>query len=91
QNYGNMQMDAQVSGTALTLGSDSIPVSAMAYSLASDLTGSAALSGSAATLSSFDLGSGSSSSKSIYFQLTPPTGLPAGTYTGTLTVAAISG
>jgi hypothetical protein len=91
QNYGNMQMDAQVSGTALTFSSNSISVGAMAYSLASDLSGSSALTGSAATLSSFDLGSGSSSAKSIYFQLTPPTGLPAGTYTGTLTVAAISG
>lgn len=91
QNYGNVQMDSQVSGTALTYSSSSIPVSAMAYSLASDLSGPAALSTSAATLSSFDLASGASSSKSIYFQLTPPEGLPAGTYTGTLTVAAVSG
>ncbi|MHB1261913.1 MAG: hypothetical protein ACYC2H_09390 [Thermoplasmatota archaeon] len=91
QNYGNVQMDSQVSGTALTLGSDSIPVSAMAYSLSSDLSGSAALSGSATTLSAFDLASGASSSKDVYFQLTPPTGLPAGTYTGALTVTAVSG
>lgn len=91
QNYGNVQMDSQISGTDLTLASDSIPVSAMAYSLSSDLSGSAALSGSATTLSSFDLSSGASSSKSVYFQLTPPTGLPSGTYTGTLTVTAVSG
>ena len=92
QNYGNMQMDAQVSGTALTLDVDnSIPVSAMDYGLNSGLSDAADLSGSAATLSSFNLASGSSSSKSIYFQLTPPEGLAPGTYTGTLTVAAISG
>lgn len=92
QNYGNMQMDAQVSGTALTLDVDNvIPVSAMDYGLDSGLSDAAALSGSAATLSSFDLASGSSSSKSVYFQLTPPEGLAAGTYTGTLTVAAVSG
>ncbi|MFA5945208.1 MAG: spore coat protein U domain-containing protein [Candidatus Thermoplasmatota archaeon] len=91
QNYGNVQMDSQISGTALSFSSNSMPVGSLAYSLASDLSGSAALTGSAVTLSSFDLGSGASSSKNVYFQLTPPEGLPAGTYTGTLTVAAISG
>ena len=91
QNYGNVQMDAQVSGTALTLDVDnSIPVSAMEYGLDSGLSDAAALSGSAATLSTFDLASGASSSKSLYFQLTPPEGLAPGTYTGTLTVTAIS-
>jgi hypothetical protein len=92
QNYGNVQMDAQVSGTALTLDADnSIPVSAMEYGLDSGLSDGAALSGSAATLSAFDLASGASSSKSLYFQVTPPEGLAPGTYAGTLTVAAISG
>jgi hypothetical protein len=43
------------------------------------------------TLSSFDLAAGASSSKTTYFQLTAPSGLPAGTYTGTLTVTAVSG
>lgn len=92
QNYGNVQMDAQVSGTALALDQDnSIPVGAMAYGLDSGLSDAAALSGSAATLSGFDLGSGSASSKSIYFRLTPPEGLAPGDYAGTLTVAAVSG
>ena len=91
QNYGNMQMDAQIQGTALTLSSSSIPVDAIDYSLDSGLASPADLGTSAATLSTFNLAAGASSSKSIYFQLTPPEGLPPGTYTGTLTVAAISG
>jgi hypothetical protein len=91
QNYGNQQMDTQVSGTDLTYSSSTIPVDSVAYSLASDMSSPASLSGSAATLSSFNLASGASSSKTTYFQLTAPTGLPAGTYTGTLTVSAVAG
>jgi hypothetical protein len=91
QNYGNQQMDTQVSGTALTFSGNTIPVGSIAYSLSSDMSGSTALTGSAATLSSFDLASGSSSARTTYFQLTAPTGLPPGSYTGTLTVAAVAG
>lgn len=91
QNYGNLPMNLQVSGTALTLSSDTIPVGSIAYSLASDMSGSAALTGSAVTLSTFELAAGSSSTKNTYFQLTVPNGLPAGTYTGTLTATAVAG
>lgn len=91
QNYDNQRIDTQVSGTDLTYSSSSIPVADVAFGLASDLTGSTALATSAATLSSYDLVTGASSSRAIYFQLTAPTGLPAGTYTGTLTVTAVAG
>jgi hypothetical protein len=59
------------------------------------MSGSSALTGSAATLSSFDLAAGASSSANLYWQLTVPDGssqwIPSGTYTGTLTVGAVSG
>jgi hypothetical protein len=96
-NRGNTQMDVAVSGTALTLASPSasIPVSAMSYSVNSDMSSSTALSGTPATLTSFDLGSGASSSKTLYLRLTAPSVdsqyLPAGSYTGTLTVTAAAG
>jgi hypothetical protein len=96
-NKGNAQMDTQVSGTALTLGSPSasIAVGNVAYSLSSDMTSPTALTGSAVAISAFDLASGASSAKTLYLQLTAPSAasqyLPAGTYSGTLTVTAVSG
>jgi hypothetical protein len=93
-NYGNVQIDTQVSGTDLTFSSSTISVGDVAYSLNSDMTSSSALTGSAVTLSSYNLAPASGASKSVYFQLTPTIpagGLPVGTYTGTLTVAAVSG
>lgn len=96
-NKGNAQIDAQVSGTALTLSSPSasIAVGNIAYSLSSDMSSSSALTGSAVAITAFDLASGASSAKTLYLQLTAPTAasqyLPAGTYSGTLTVTAVSG
>jgi hypothetical protein len=96
-NKGNAQIDTQVSGTALTLASPaaSIAVGNVAYSLNSDMTSSTALTGSAAGIGAFDLASGASSAKTLYLQLTAPSAasqyLPAGTYSGTLTITAVSG
>lgn len=96
-NKGNAQMDAQVSGTALTLSSPaaSIAVGNVAYSLNSDMSSGTALSGSATAITAFDLAPGASSARTLYLQLTAPTAasqyLPAGTYSGTLTVTAVSG
>lgn len=96
-NAGNAQIDTQVSGTALTLASPaaSIAVSNVKYSLSSDLSGSTSLSGSAAAITAFNLAAGASSAKTIYLQLTVPSAasqyLPAGTYTGTMTITAVSG
>ncbi|HEV8358979.1 MAG TPA: hypothetical protein VGR28_00845 [Candidatus Thermoplasmatota archaeon] len=96
-NAGNVQIDAQVSGTDLAHDTESasIDVGNMAYSTASDMSGSAALGSGATTLSSFNLAKGASSSKDLYWQLTVPDGadqwVPSGDYTGTLTVAAVSG
>lgn len=97
QNYGNVQIDAQISGTDLTLTSPSatIGVANVKWSLSSDMSSSTAMSTTAATISSFDLAKGASSSKSIYVQLVAPSGsaqyVPAGTYSGTVTVTAVSG
>jgi hypothetical protein len=93
-NYGNMQIDTQVSGTDLTGSGATLSVGDIAYSLTSGMASPAALTGSAATLSSYNLAPASGAAKDLYFQLTPTTpagGLPAGDYTGTLTVTAVSG
>lgn len=94
-NYGNMQIDTQVSGTDLTgPSSTTLSVGDITYSLTSGMASPGTLTGSAATLSSYNLAPASGASKDVYFQLTPTTpagGLPAGDYTGTLTVTAVSG
>jgi hypothetical protein len=93
-NYGNMQIDTQVSGTDLTYGGTTIAVGDITYSLTSGMASPAALTGSAATIGSYDLAPASGAAKDLYFKLTPTTpanGLPAGDYTGTLTVTAVSG
>ena len=93
-NYGNMQIDTQVRGTDLTGSSATIAVGDIAYSLSSGMTSPGTLTTSAATLSSYNLAPASGAAKDLYFQLTPTTpadGLPAGDYTGTLTVTAVSG
>ena len=95
QNYGNAQMDVQVSGTALSYNANTITVGSLAYSLNSDMSASSALTGSAATITTFDLAKGASSTKNLYVQLTAPAAssqhVPADAYTGTLTVAAVAG
>lgn len=90
-NAGNAQIDTQVSATDLTYNSNTLPVGSIAYSLANTMAGSAPLSTTAGSLTTFDLTYGASSTKNIFFQVTAPTGLPPGNYVGTLTVTAISG
>jgi hypothetical protein len=92
QNAGNVQIDIQVAGTDLTSGSASIPVADLSFGTSSSLTGASTLSTTPATLTAFDLAAGSGSSRTLYLQVTTtPTGIPAGTYTGTLTLTAVSG
>ncbi|MFO1533858.1 MAG: hypothetical protein ABR562_09255, partial [Thermoplasmatota archaeon] len=84
-NYGNVQIDAQVSGTTPASSSNTIPIGSIKYSLSSNMASSTALTGSGVTMSSFDLASGSGSSKNAYWQMTMPSGssqyVPSGTYT----------
>lgn len=91
QNHGNVAIDAQVSATALTLdgGDDTIGVSNLKWSLASNMTGATGLTGSAVTASSFDLAPGASSTRAMYLTATIPDGTPPGDYAGTLTIGAI--
>lgn len=97
QNYGNVQIDIQVSGTNLTLASPAatIGVSSIKYSMNANMSSSSATSTSAVTLTTFDLVKGASSTKNLYTQLVVPSGssqyVPGGTYTGTLTVTAVAG
>jgi len=94
-NYGNVRIDMQVSGTAPNNGGTTIPVGSIAYSLASNMASSSALTGSGVTMSSFDLSSGAGSSKNTYWQMTIPSGssqyVKSGTYTSTLTMTALAG
>ncbi|HET6405154.1 MAG TPA: hypothetical protein VFH78_10940 [Candidatus Thermoplasmatota archaeon] len=97
QNAGNVQVDTQLAATALAHASEdaSIPVSALRYSLASNMSDATAMGSSSTTLSSFDLGAGAASSRSLYWRLAVPSGdaqwVPSGTYTGTVTVSAVKG
>lgn len=97
QNHGNVRIDVQVNGTALSLASPaaSLPVGSLKYSGASDMSGAAALSATPATLGAFDLAKGPSSSQSLYWRLDVPDGdaqyVPPGTYTGDLTIGAVAG
>jgi hypothetical protein len=89
-NSGNTQLDLQFSGTDLD-GPDgaSIPIANVLYSRSSDMSGETAFSGSAQTDAGFNLAR--SGSKSAYFAVQVPEGIPAGSYTGTVTLAAIAG
>ncbi|HEX2065227.1 MAG TPA: hypothetical protein VHI93_00290 [Candidatus Thermoplasmatota archaeon] len=96
-NGGNSVVDATVLGTDLTLASPAatIPVGSIKYSLNPDMSASAALAASSATLTGFDLAAGADSSRTLYLQLVAPSAagqyVPAGSYTGTLTVGVVEG
>lgn len=97
ENFGNVQIDAQLNGTNLTHGTESasIHVNELAYSLNSDMSNSDSLTLDPVTNTTFDLAHGSGSTKSLYWQLTVPSGadqwIPSGTYTGDLTITAVKG
>jgi hypothetical protein len=97
QNHGNVQIDVQVNGTALTLASPaaSLPVGSIKYSKAADMSGAASLSATPTALSAFDLAKGPLSLGTVYWQLAVPDGaaqyVPPGSYTGDLTVSAVAG
>lgn len=97
QNVGNVPVDTQLAGTPLAHASEdaSIAVSSVSYSTASDMANAAELGASASTLASFDLATGASSSRSLYWQLAVPSGetqwVPSGVYAGTVTVSAVKG
>lgn len=96
-NGGNVQVDVTVLGTDLTLASPAatLSVDSVKYSLNSDMSSSAALATGSTTLTAFDLAPASGASKTLYLQLVVPSAassyLPAGTYTGTVTVGVVSG
>lgn len=95
ENRGNVRIDVTVAGTALAHASENaaIPASRATYATAANMTGSAPLATTAATLADFDLDP--AGARDLYFEVGVPDGgsqwLPAGRYTGTLTLGAIEG
>ncbi len=93
-NAGNSSTTLKISGTALVNGSNIIPTSSQAYSTSSfTYPGtSTALSGTATAVTSFLLVTPTTTtfvSSPIFWGLTVPSGNPTGTYSGTLTFAAV--
>lgn len=93
-NHGNVAINTELSGTDLAHETEevSIPASAAAYSDASNMDGSSALTTSPAALA-LGITPGASSSEPVYWQLSVPSGedqwVPSGQYTGSLTVSAV--
>lgn len=96
-NKGNTVVDLDTSGTALANGEgQEIDVDRVKYDInATNMENERALTESAYTNSDFQLAYGPSSSRSTWWQLDVPSGedqyLPAGSYSGTVTLSAIQG
>lgn len=88
-NAGNVLLDIAVSSAGLTSGGNTIPSSAIDVGLNSGLSDAATLAAQR-TLNS-DVAIGAASSTPVYVRLTPPTGLPSGSYSGSLTATAVQG
>ena len=95
-NLGNVMIDIIVNGTVMSHASlaPSIPVGSLYYDITSNAMGSeTALSAVATTVSLFDLIKGASSTKDSWWDLHVPAGsaqwVPAGTYSGTITISAV--
>lgn len=96
ENYGNVQIDTDLSGTNLSHSTEKawIDVGQVEHNLTNDNTQATSLTGTAST-ADLNLAYGSGSSDSLYWWLTVPSGsnqwIPSGTYTGTVTVSAVKG
>lgn len=91
ENHGNVQVDLQYEGTDLTDGSgNSIAVSNVHWSEFLDLDPENAFAATSQTNATFDLAPGDGASKDVYLAIHVPN-VPAGTYTGTLTLTAVKG
>ncbi len=84
QNYGNIVIDAKISGTALT-GPATIPVGNVEYQFGT--LGFSPLSGTL-TLADINLTKGASETEKVDFELNVPEGTVTGTYNGTVTILA---
>lgn len=97
ENFGNVQIDAQLNGTNLTHATEpaTIHVDELAYSHNSDMSDGDSLTLDPVTNTTFDLAAGSGAAKTLYWQLTVPSGsdqwIPSGTYTGEVTITAVKG
>lgn len=91
-NSGNIAIDLQHSVGALTNSTNSTTIAAanVFYSRNSTMSASTAMAGTAATDTGFTLAKGSGSTKNVYFSVFVPTGTRAGTYTATITLAAVA-
>lgn len=96
ENFGNVLIDLQTEGSSLSDGvGHDIDVSRIKYDLAnSNMSASSALTSTAFTNGGFNLAYGPAQTSTTYWQLDTPSGdeqyLPAGTYSGTITLAAVT-
>lgn len=96
-NKGNTMIDLDTSGTDLSDGNGhAMDVGRIKYDLiGSNMGNESALTSAAHTNTGFDLGYGPAMSKSTWWQLDVPSGeeqyLPAGSYSGTVTLSAVQG
>lgn len=86
-NTGNVVLDVSLSSAGLSSGGDDIPASAIDVGLDSGLSDAADLDADRELES--DVPTGAASTDTVYLRLTPPEGLPAGTYSGSLTATAV--
>jgi hypothetical protein len=87
RNIGNAQIDATISGTDLTSGSNTITVGNAQYQFTA--LGYHALTTGTQTELGLNLAKGSSSTTNVDFRLTIPIGTVAGSYSGTTEIIAI--
>ena len=87
QNYGNVEIDATISGTDLISGANTITVGNVRYEF--DTLGLTTLSGTTTPVD-INLTAGASSTTNIDFELDVPIATVSGTYSGTTTILATS-
>jgi len=90
---GNVGLDLEISGTQLTSVGNTIPASAQHYYLTSVAYDSASTLSTSATSFDFNCQKTTSSvnpaTKSFYWGISIPSGIPVGNYTGTNTITAV--
>lgn len=89
QNYGNVRIDATISGTDLNDGGNTITVGNVDYQFTG--LGFKTLTTNGTTETDLDLTAGSSSTTNVDFSLYVPIGTVSGSYNGTTTITAVSG
>ena len=88
QNYGNVQIDAEVTGTDLTDGGKTIAVGKAEFRFGVEAFADLSTTTQTAHI---NMGKAADSIKNVDFKLTIPEGTLSGSYSGTVTITAVSG